>query len=86
MAAFVRPAAAPVIAVGNRVIVLTPESAKRTAIQAAGTNDKLVLLTGIYLLLAALGAVDRRAGAAAACAYGLLGVAPWSAPSASTAP
>lgn len=57
VAAFVRPAAAPVIAVGNRVIVLTPESAKDATVQAAGTNDKLVLLVGIYLLLAAFGAV-----------------------------
>ncbi|MDT4971178.1 MAG: hypothetical protein QOG22_1321, partial [Pseudonocardiales bacterium] len=29
VAAFLRPAAAPVIAVGNRFIVLTPESVKR---------------------------------------------------------
>ena len=52
VAAFVRPAAAPVIAVGNRVIVLTPESIKRWATREFGTSDKTVLLTGIYVLLA----------------------------------
>ena len=50
VAAFVRPAAAPVIAVGNRFIFLTPESVKRWAIRNFGTNDKSVLLTGIYVV------------------------------------
>jgi DMSO/TMAO reductase YedYZ molybdopterin-dependent catalytic subunit len=56
VAAFVRPAAAPVIAVGNRIIVLTPESVKRPTIDSVGTNDKLLLLLSIYFLLAVLGA------------------------------
>src|SRR6185437_6252029 len=47
-----RPAAAPVIAVGNRLILLTPESVKRWAIREFGTGDKHALLTGIYLGLA----------------------------------
>ena len=47
----VRPAAAPVIAVGNRVILLTPESIKRWATREFGTNDKHVLLTGIYTVI-----------------------------------
>jgi DMSO/TMAO reductase YedYZ molybdopterin-dependent catalytic subunit len=51
VAAFVRPAAAPVIAVGNRFILLTPESVKLWAIRNFGTNDKSVLLTGIYVIL-----------------------------------
>ncbi len=51
VAALVRPAAAPVIAVGNRFIFLTPESVKRWAIRNFGTNDKSVLLTGIYVVL-----------------------------------
>lgn len=55
-AAFVRPAAAPVIAVGNRIIVLTPESVKRPTINSVGTADKTVLLGGIYLILASVGA------------------------------
>ncbi|HST47453.1 MAG TPA: hypothetical protein VLJ82_06375, partial [Jatrophihabitans sp.] len=44
-AALVRPAAAPVIAVGNRLILLTPEPVKRWAIRQFGTGDKHVLLT-----------------------------------------
>jgi DMSO/TMAO reductase YedYZ molybdopterin-dependent catalytic subunit len=55
-AAFVRPAAAPVIAVGNRIIVLTPESVKRPTINSVGTADKTLLLGGIYLVLASVGA------------------------------
>ncbi len=57
VAAFVRPEASPVIAVGNAVILLTPESLKRPAIGSVGTNDKLFLLLGILLLLALFGAV-----------------------------
>jgi DMSO/TMAO reductase YedYZ molybdopterin-dependent catalytic subunit len=56
VAVFVRPAAAPVIAVGNGIIVLTPESWKRPAIDSVGTNDKSVLIAGILVLLAVLGA------------------------------
>ncbi len=52
VAAFVRPAASPVIAVGNRFIALTPESVKRWAIREFGTNDKHALLTGIYVIIA----------------------------------
>ena len=51
VAALVRPAAAPIIAVGNRFIRLTPEPVKRWAIRQFGTNDKHVLLTGIYLVI-----------------------------------
>jgi DMSO/TMAO reductase YedYZ molybdopterin-dependent catalytic subunit len=54
VAALVRPAAAPVIAVGNRFIVLTPEPVKRFAIDQFGTADKAVLLGGIYTVLAVL--------------------------------
>jgi DMSO/TMAO reductase YedYZ molybdopterin-dependent catalytic subunit len=56
VAVFVRPAAAPLIAVGNGVIVLTPESLKRPAIDSVGTDDKSLLIAGILVLLAALGA------------------------------
>ena len=52
VAALFRPAAAPVIAVGNRLILLTPEPVKRWAIRQFGTGDKHALLTGIYLGLA----------------------------------
>ncbi|MEP6599602.1 MAG: molybdopterin-dependent oxidoreductase [Actinomycetota bacterium] len=54
VAAFVRPAAAPVIAVGNKFILLTPEPVKAFAIRNFGTNDKNVLLAGIYAVIAAL--------------------------------
>ncbi len=50
-AAFVRPAASPIIVVGNRFILLTPESVRRWAIRVFGTNDKDALLTGIYVFI-----------------------------------
>lgn len=52
VAAFVRPAAAPVIAVGNKLILLTPSPVERTATQTVGTNDKADLIIGIYVVLA----------------------------------
>jgi DMSO/TMAO reductase YedYZ molybdopterin-dependent catalytic subunit len=54
VAAFLRPAAAPVIAVGNKFILLTPEPLKEYAIRNFGTNDKTVLLLGIYAGIAVL--------------------------------
>lgn len=50
-AAALRPASAPVIVVGNRLILLTPEGVKRWAIATFGTGDKSALLTGVYLIL-----------------------------------
>jgi DMSO/TMAO reductase YedYZ molybdopterin-dependent catalytic subunit len=57
VAVFVRPAAAPVIAVGNALILLTPENAKRAAIGSVGTNDKSYLIVGIVVVLAVFGAI-----------------------------
>jgi DMSO/TMAO reductase YedYZ molybdopterin-dependent catalytic subunit len=57
VAAFVRPAASPIIVVGNRVILLTPESVRRWAIRSFGTNDKHALLTGIYVVIAVVAVV-----------------------------
>jgi DMSO/TMAO reductase YedYZ molybdopterin-dependent catalytic subunit len=74
VAAFVRPAAAPVIAVGNRLIVLTPSSTKRSAIDSLGTSDKTVLIVGIYVVLAVVGAFTGEL-ALRRLAYGLTGVA-----------
>jgi DMSO/TMAO reductase YedYZ molybdopterin-dependent catalytic subunit len=74
VAALVRPAASPVIAVGNRFIVLTPEPVKRWAIRSFGTNDKTVLLSGIYLVIAAL-AVVVGVLALRRLVYGLVGLA-----------
>ncbi|MBV9594635.1 MAG: molybdopterin-dependent oxidoreductase [Actinobacteria bacterium] len=56
-AAFVRPEASPIIAVGNRVILLTPEAVRRWAIRQFGTDDKSALLTGIYIGIALLAIV-----------------------------
>jgi DMSO/TMAO reductase YedYZ molybdopterin-dependent catalytic subunit len=73
-AAFVRPQAAPVIAVGNRIVLLTPESVTRTVIKGVGTNDKTVLVTSIYLLLFAFG-ISIGINALKRLRYGLGGVA-----------
>jgi DMSO/TMAO reductase YedYZ molybdopterin-dependent catalytic subunit len=68
-----RPAAAPVIAVGDRLITLTPSSVRRNAIESVGTNDKPLLLAGIYLLLAVFGALIGEL-AMRRLAYGVAGV------------
>jgi DMSO/TMAO reductase YedYZ molybdopterin-dependent catalytic subunit len=73
VAALVRPTAAPVIAVGNRFVALTPESVKRWAIRNFGTNDKNALLTGIYVFIA-LFAVVVGILAVRRLAYGVAGV------------
>ena len=80
VAAFVRPAAAPVIAVGNRFVLLTPESLKEYAIRRFGSHDKDVLLLGIYAAIAvlavALGVAALRwlwVGAAGLLAFGAVG-------------
>jgi DMSO/TMAO reductase YedYZ molybdopterin-dependent catalytic subunit len=54
VAAFVRPEASPIIAVGNRFVILTPEVIRRWAIREFGSNDKSVLLSGIYVAIAVL--------------------------------
>ncbi|HET6209396.1 MAG TPA: molybdopterin-dependent oxidoreductase [Jatrophihabitans sp.] len=78
VAAWVRPAAAPIIVVGNRLILLTPEGVKRWAIRQFGTDDKHVLLTGVYLGLAAcavlIGLLAVRRLAAGLAGIALLGV------------
>ena len=80
VAAFVRPAAAPVIAVGNRFVLLTPESLKEYAIRRFGRHDKDVLLLGIYAAIAvlavALGVAALRwlwVGAGGLLAFGAVG-------------
>ena len=73
VAVLVRTAAAPVIAVGNRFVLATPESVKRWAIRNFGTNDKHALLTGIYVGVAVF-AVVVGVLAARRLAYGLAGV------------
>jgi DMSO/TMAO reductase YedYZ molybdopterin-dependent catalytic subunit len=81
VAAFLRPAAAPVIAVGNKFILLTPESLKEYAIRKFGSNDKHMLLLGIYsaiiVLALALGVLALRwlwVGVAGLLAFGGVGI------------
>ncbi|BCJ34189.1 oxidoreductase [Actinocatenispora thailandica] len=80
-AAFVRPESAPVIAVGNRFILLTPESLKDFAIRTFGQQDKTALLVGIHLVLAGYAIVvgvaglrRRWLGVAGVAAFGAVGV------------
>ena len=79
-AAFVRPQAAPVIAVGGAFIDHTPSAVKNFAIQHFGENDKTMLLLGMYVTLALLamviGCLARRnaaIGVGGIAAFGLLG-------------
>src|SRR4029450_14121378 len=51
---FVRPEAAPVIAIGDRFVTLPPEWLKAFATRDLGTSDKTVLIIGIYVVIALL--------------------------------
>ncbi|WP_245984735.1 molybdopterin-dependent oxidoreductase [Streptomyces tateyamensis] len=89
VAAFTGPESAPVIAVGSAAIDLTPTALKDYAVRTFGTNDKPVLLAGIYLTMAALAALAgllaaRRPplGGAVFALFGGLGI--WAALSRST--
>lgn len=82
IAALIGPTASPVIAVGQAVIVATPEWAKEFAIRTFGENDKIALLVGVFTLLtvfaAAIGLVTLRRvlyGVAGVALFGLIGVA-----------
>jgi len=81
VAAITGPQGSPVVAVGGTAIDLTPIPVKDFAIVHFGSHDKLVLITGILVLLAAFAAVTgivaRRwlgAGLAGLLAFGALGV------------
>ncbi|HEY2579646.1 MAG TPA: molybdopterin-dependent oxidoreductase [Streptosporangiaceae bacterium] len=68
----------PVIAVGSSAIGLAPPAVKNFAISAFGSDDKIALLTGIYVLLGIYAAVvgvlgNRRLN------YGLTGIAAFAA-------
>ena len=64
VAGFVGPTASPFLAVGNSAIDLTPEFLKSFAIRTFGSNDKLVLLSGmaVFMVLVAVvaGLLSRR--------------------------
>jgi DMSO/TMAO reductase YedYZ molybdopterin-dependent catalytic subunit len=57
MAGIVAPDGSPVVAVGEASIDLTPPPVKNFAISAFGSNDKLVLVTGILAVLAVFAAI-----------------------------
>jgi DMSO/TMAO reductase YedYZ molybdopterin-dependent catalytic subunit len=76
------PAGEPVIAVGSAAIDLTPVPVKDFAIQHFGSHDKMVLLAGIYVVLALfamlIGILARRRlawGLAGLAVFAALGVA-----------
>ncbi|MEV7726406.1 molybdopterin-dependent oxidoreductase [Streptomyces sp. NPDC087917] len=80
VAAFVRPEANPVTAIGGAVVDRTPVAVKEWAIRSFGTSDKTALAVGILVGLAAVAAATGilalrhpRTGAALAGAVGLLG-------------
>ncbi|MFI9115886.1 molybdopterin-dependent oxidoreductase [Streptomyces venezuelae] len=82
VAGLVRPEAGPVTVVGGAVIDRTPAAVKDFAIRTFGENDKTVLQLGILamltLLALALGVLalsHRRAGAAGALLFGVVGAA-----------
>jgi hypothetical protein len=79
-AAFVRPQASPIIAVGGAVIDRTPPAVKNFAVEHFGENDKTILLLGMYVILAliaiAIGCLARRGvtiGVAGIALFGLFG-------------
>ncbi len=81
VAAITGPQGSPVVAVGGSAIDLTPIPVKDFAIAHFGSNDKIVLVAGILVLLAAFAAVigilARRwlaAGLAGLMVFGALGV------------
>ncbi len=54
VAAFVRPQASPIIAVGEAFIDRTPPALKNFAVEKFGENDKNMLLLGMYVTIALL--------------------------------
>jgi hypothetical protein len=57
VAAFVRPQASPIIAVGEAFIDRTPPALKNFAVEKFGENDKNVLLLGMYVTIALIAIV-----------------------------
>src|ERR1022692_2279088 len=80
VSAFIRPQASPIIAVGGQAINLTPTPVKEFAVAHFGTNDKTMLLGGMYVTIALLamvvGCLARRKliiGVIGLGAFGVLG-------------
>ncbi|MER5625578.1 molybdopterin-dependent oxidoreductase [Streptosporangium sp. NPDC002544] len=81
VAGLVNPSAFPIVAVGNAAVDLTPAVLKEWAIRTFGENDKVVLLGGIFVVMAFIAAAlgiaaarDVRYGLAGLAAFGLVGV------------
>lgn len=81
-AAFVSPALSPMTGVGSAVIDAVPPAVKDWAVAVFGTADKLALLVGMGLVMAAMaglaGLVEWRrrfAGAAVIAVFGVVGLA-----------
>ena len=81
VAGFIRPAASPVVAVGNAVITLTPEPVKDVAIRTFGQDDKFALVVGTLVLVAlyalvvgVVGLRSRRLGVLGVALFGVVGV------------
>jgi hypothetical protein len=79
-AAFVRPQASPVIAVGDVFIDRTPAALKDLAVEHFGKNDRTILLLGMYVMIAvaamAVGSLARRnpaVGVAGIAVFSLFG-------------
>ncbi|MBT2530593.1 molybdopterin-dependent oxidoreductase [Arthrobacter sp. ISL-48] len=82
LAGLVSPSVSPMTAVGGAVIDAVPPGVKDAAIALFGTADKIALLTGMVLVIAALaalaGIIEQRrrfAGVAIIAVFGLVGVA-----------
>lgn len=80
VAAFVRPQASPIIAVGEAFIDHAPPALKNFAVQKFGTSDRNMLLLGLYVTIAliaiAIGILAWRhmsSGVAGIGLFGLLG-------------
>ena len=78
-AAFVRPQASPVIAIGDAVLGRASDGVKTFALQSFGGNYKLLLLAGIYAVIAvlamAIGLLARRRLAGGVTGMAALGAA-----------
>jgi DMSO/TMAO reductase YedYZ molybdopterin-dependent catalytic subunit len=78
---FVAGESSPVLAVGQSAVMLSPEWLKSFAIRHFGSHDKLVLITGVVIVLIVLSAVlgvvamrHRWVGDAGVAAFGVIGV------------
>ena len=78
VAAFVRPQASPIIAVGGAFIDRTPPALKNFAVEKFGENDKTMLLLGMYVTIAfiaiAIGVLAWRRVGIGVAGIGLFGV------------